>query len=334
MLLPSSARATLVTVLDPNVRSRPVVSGGTLRTDTGQIIRAARVHAGSTVAESSLAWERCRALGINCMRVGITGSISTALAKAARVVDAARNNRCYVMLGNPATSPGSWGDNIATNKANSIAFWSQMAPRFKDEAHVFYEMCNEPERLGTYTNYTSTAGVPTALTVALREVFEVMRAAAPDTVLLAPSTPNIDAAGGVSQYIKAIQAWESLGPVDWTKACWAFHNYNRTHKMGVTSKTGGADSILAPDLGRAALAWLRDRYPILGTEGNWWVEASRPNLIDFPDAMEDVQVGYTIMAYPQETPAAHFLETPELWPVPLDNKIAQLRSRGFIIPVE
>lgn len=338
MLLVSSNRAAGVSVLNPNVRSRPVVSGGTLRTDTGQIIRAGRVNGtNSTVAESSLVWERCRALGLNCMRYGITvgnTSMSTILGKIDRVVEAARNNRCYVMLGNPEFTPGTFEDNIATNRDKSKSIWQTWAPRYANEEHVFYEMLNEPERWGAYTNYLNASGVPTALTVALRDIFDTIRAAAPNTVILAPTAANIDASGGVVQYVKAIQAWESLGPIDWTLACWAFHGYNSTARMLINGKYTAApgDAVTpAPDMGAAALAWLMARYPIICTETNWWMEAARSVLVDMLDVFEDV-CGWSLMRYPQQPGGSSFSQ--ELFPNPLDQKVAQLRTRGFTIPVE
>ena len=72
---------------------------------------------------------------------------------------------------------------------------------------------------------------------------------------------------GMAQYVKAIQAFESLGPVDWTRACWSFHGYNQTGRMQVNSKytapSGNVNLQMAPDMGRAALIWLRARYPIM-----------------------------------------------------------------------
>lgn len=290
-------------------------------------------------------WAACRALGVNAVRVGVlrgTRTMAQVFASLDQVVEAARSNRCYVMIGNPdalgTPKPGAWGDNIATNKANSIDFWGPTADRYKDEPHVFYEMLNEPERWGAYTNYSSSTGVPTALTIALRDVFNVMRASAPNTVLLAPTAANIDASGGVAQYIKAIQAWESLGAVDWSKACWSYHGYNSTHRMQVSSKYTAApgDAITpAPDMGRAALEWLRERYPIVCTETNWWMEAARDVLIDSLDAHEDVQVAWSLMRHPFQTAASSFSD--ELFAPgnkPLDHKIDQLRTRGYNIPVE
>lgn len=336
--------------LNQNVRSRPVISGGTVRTDTGQIIRSARVANGEPAAQDPATWVKCRAAGINCMRFGIKSGSEPPESKFAEidaVVAAARNNRCYVMLGNPEAAPGTWVDDIATNKAKSLANWRAWAPRYKDEPHVFYELINEPEAWGRYTNYCNTDGVPNDLTIALREVFDVMRSLAPETIILAPSPANIDAAGGAVQYIKAIQAFESLGPIDWSRAAWSFHCYNQTARMLVNGKS----DVQAPDNGRAALDYIKSRYPIMGTETNFWMEFGRRSLIDMVDMHELAQVGWTMMTYPGQVgplppvdpDAPPGTTIREDWPDSVAmydppgyilRKLDQLRSRGFVIPVE
>lgn len=341
MLLASSSRASPIITVNPNVRGRPSVSGGTLKTDTGQIIRAGRIQGSVAAAQTSLVWERCRALGINCMRVGFTvgtSSLSSVGTKLDAIVNAARNNRCYVMLCNPEWTPGTYDDNIATNEAKSMSTWAYVADRYKDEDHVFYEVLNEPEAWGQYSHYSSTTGSPTDLTRSLRRIFDMIRGKAPETVILIPSCASIDAAG-MTQYIKAIQAFESLGPVDWTRACWSFHGYNQTGRMQVSSKytapSGNANLQMAPDMGRAALIWLRARYPIICTETNWWEnDGVRLPLLDYADACEDAAVGYVIMSYPQQVWSASKYDSYPLYGSFLDNKVAQLRARGFSIPVE
>ncbi len=309
-------------------RGRPQIAGGTLRTDTGVIMRAGRVQDNDALAKSSSMWAAGRALGLNTMRVGVkvgSKTIAETMAATDLIVNAARNNSMYVLLGNPETTPGTWDDNLATNRARKIEIWSVMADRYKDESHVFYEMLNEPEAWGLWSHYANASDVPTDLTVALRDVYNVMRSAAPDTLVLLPSCANLQASGGAQQYINAIQAFETLGPVDWTRTLWSFHYYDQTQLLGITNGS-------ATDGGRAGMAWLRDRYPFACTETNWFIDnPPREWLVDAVDAMEDVGVGWSIMRRPgQSTPAP----TPLLGPLYLENKIAQLRDRGYVLPVE
>ena len=324
------------TTTSSNVRSRPIISGGTVLTDTGQIIRGGTSTIDSVRSDPAF-WAACRALGLNTVRIGVrqlTRTMSQVNASIDKIVEAARNNRMYVMLGNPEALPGAWDDNIAVNKAASIAFWGPTADRYRNEPYVFYEMFNEPEAWGAYSHYSSSTGEPTALTKAIRDVFDVMRASAPNTIICAPSATNIDAAGGIQQYVLVLQAWESLGAVDWTKSAWAYHGYNQTHRMLLTSKTTVPSPDLAADQGRSALRWLKARYPLIMTETNWWMEVGRKPLIDILDVHEDVAIGWTIMTHPFTTPPHEFPFAGDLWPTPLQSKMAQLRTRGYNIPVE
>jgi len=91
---------------------------------------------------------------------------------------------------------------------------------------------------------------------------------------------------------------------------------------------------MGPDGGRAALTYLKDRYPLVMTESNWWEEAARYPLIDAADVHEDVAIGWTLMTHPLTTPPHNFSFPGDLWPTPLQSKIAQLRTRGYNIPVE
>lgn len=312
-----------------DVRGRPVISGGTLKTDTGQIMRAGRIRASEGDARKPETWASARALGLNTMRVGFTvgaKSMTEVFAMLDPVVAAARNNRMYVMFCNAETSPGDWGKNIAENKSKSISNWRAIAPRYANETHVFYEMLNEPEEWGLWSHYATSATQPTELLIGLRAVHDVIRAAAPNTPVLVPSPANLQAAGGASQYIAAIRAFESLGPVNWTRTVWSFHYYNKSMSFGVT----GA----ATDGGRAAFQWLKARYPIAVTETNWWMEPPRDVLINAADALEDSGVGWSIMRYPGQPGASPNPFPNDLFPDPLTKKVAQLRARGYVIPVE
>lgn len=314
----------------PDVRGRPVISNGTLRTDTGQIMRAGRVSSSEAAARDPAMWARARALGLNTLRVGFTvgdKSMPAVFALLDPIVAAARNNRMYVMLCNAETKPGDWTNNKPANRAKSIANWRAVAPRYANEEHVFYEMINEPEEWGLWSHYASSPTAPTELLVALRAVHDVIRAEAPNTPVLVPSPGNLHAPDGVTQYVAAIQAFESLGPVNWSRTVWSFHYYNRSLTIGISNDE-------ATDGGRAAFNWLKARYPIVVTETNWWMEPPRDVLIDAADALEDANVGWTIMRYPGQPGSSPNPFAGDLFPDPLTRKVAQLRARGFTIPTE
>ncbi len=336
MILVSGSRAAAIA--STTERARPVITAGpvrTIRTDTGQIIRAGEVfHIGGTASGNvfqNAQWAANRALGLNCMRVGLLSSavalpINTLLNNVAIVSNLARQNRMYLMLGNFSAAPGAWSDNITANTQAWINVWGPLAARFRDEPHVFYEMVNEPSRWGEISDYT------TALKSGLRAVFDVMRAAAPETAIVWPSAANV--APSAAQYDTMLQSLNSLGngqPIDWNKAVFGHHYYNQTQRLALTGNTANAT-----DGGRAALLWLAARYPMLNTETNWWMEEPRLELLDALDLYESMGIGWGLLRRAnQTTPYPTYpYGQPPLGPLFLENKIAQLRARGFSIPVE
>lgn len=336
MLHLPSRRASVISTSE---RARPVVTAGpvrTVRTDTGQIIRAGEsFHIGSgtgTNVFQNAQWAANRAVGLNCMRVGLLDTaaalpINTLLANVATVVGLARANRMYLMLGLFAAAPGAWDDDIPVNRQKWIDVWGPLAARFKDEPHVFYEMVNEPTAWGHTNTYSA------AVKSGLRDIFDVMRAAAPETAIVWPSAANLYPSA--AQYDTLLQSFNSLGngtPIDWNKAVFGHHYYNYTMKLALTGTTANAT-----DRGRAALLSLAAKYPMLSTETNWWMEAERKELIDALDLYEEMGIGWVLMRRAgQTTPdgSQHGQGTWPLAPLFLENKIAQLRDRGFTIPVE
>lgn len=344
MLLVGSNRAGLV--VNSNVRGRPIISGGTVRTDTGQILRLARSRESDPATKTTAMWQAIRALGCNGARVGFdlgTRPLSALFANLDAIVAAARNNRGYVMLCNTYFAPGTFDDAITANRNTLMEQWPPIAARYAGEPHVFFETLNEPDAVGwgRYDQYGSTANVPTKLLIAVRDVYNVIRANAPDSLVLMPSPANLLANGGAQQYIHAIKALENIGPVDWSKTAWSFHYYNKSFVLGVTN-------ITATDGGRAGIRWLADRFPLICTETNWWMETNRRPLIDGLDALEDIKIAWSLMTAPGATtpkpdPIDPSKTIEEEWPPEialytgdgyLIRKVNQLRGRGFVIPVE
>ncbi len=331
MLFPSTTRAPLFT--NTNERGRPVITSGTVRTDTGQIIRAGesfQVGTGTgTQAFQSSEWAANRALGLNTMRVavnsnGATLPLATLLSNLDIVVECARINRMYCMLGYFAATPGSWDDDIPGNTTKWITFWSAAAARYSALPWVFYEMVNEPTAWGQVSTFT------TAARSGLRQVYDAMRAAAPDTIIAWPSSANLSPSA--SQYATLISGLDALGngqPIDWTKCALAYHYYNQTQQLAVSGSSNNAT-----DQGEAGLRALAATYPLLMTETNWWIEEARIGLVDALDLHESIGIGWGLLRRAGQT-----TPTRPDWPLNagglfLENKLAQLRDRGFNIPVE
>lgn len=324
---------TLPPVIDPNQRGRPIITSGptkTLRTDTGQIFRAGAAQIGVNKQGAlfeNATWVAARALGLNCMRCGVNRftfdmDIPTLLGNVDDVVELARVNRMYAMIGHFAVKPGSYDDAISTNEPRWRAFWSAASARYKNKAWVIYEAFNEPWEWGQVSSATP------ALKASIKAIYDVMRAGAPDTVIVWPSPANLSPSA--SQYVAFMQGLDALGagPVDWTKAVLGHHYYNQTFKLAVSGSLNNAT-----DGGRAGLLALAAQYPLFCTETNWYVEANRDILIDALDLYEALGIGWTLLRYPGQTNLSDE-GSRELAPHYLEPKIAQLRSRGFVIPVE
>ena len=136
-------------------RGRPVISGNTVKTDQGTLMRGATMALDaawkSTGSNSGMArnfglnranWVLLRDLGTNCVRVDVPLSLDGMTLNDQKVaidtlVANAAATGMYIILMN-STATGSWDEN------ELIEFYNWAAPRFKDETHVFFEVTNEP----------------------------------------------------------------------------------------------------------------------------------------------------------------------------------------------
>lgn len=335
LLQPSQQRAGVI--VSTSERGRPVVTGGpvrTVRTDTGQIIRAGAAQIGINTTSflfQDAAWAAGRALGLNTFRCGVNSAtlsmpIGTLLSNIDLVVERARANRMYLMLGYFVTAPGTWEENVSANTTQWVNFWSAAAARYRDVPHVFFEMVNEPTAWGQISTYT--ADVRSGLKI----VYDAMRSAAPDSLIVFLGAANLNPSA--AQYLSLMPTFDSLGngqPIDWNKTVLGHHYYNKTQTLAVSGNLNNAT-----DNGEAGLRGLAAVYPLLCTETNWWVEETRLGLVDATDLYERIGLGWTLLRQPGQTSPypTHPYGQPPLGPAFLDNKIAQLRDRGFAIPVE
>lgn len=335
LLQPSQQRASVI--VSTSERGRPVVTDGpvrTVRTDTGQIIRAgtAQINTNTTSAAfQNATWVNGRALGLNCLRIGVQSTtlsmnLNTLLSNIDLVVERARVNRMYMMLGYFAAAPGAWDDDVSANTTQWVNFWSAAAARYKDKPWVFFEMVNEPTAWGQISTYTA------AVKSGLKIVYDAMRAAAADSLIVFLGAASLNPSA--AQYISLMPTFDSLGngqPINWNKTVLGHHYYNPTQKLAVSGNQNNAT-----DNGEAGLRALAAVYPMLNTETNWYVEDERIGLIDAADLYESMGIGWSILRTPGQTSPVytHPYGDAPLGPAYLDNKIAQLRDRGFTIPVE
>ncbi len=217
---------------DPLRRGRPQVLNHSLYTDTGLLLRGCTMDIrkqATPPCNQPAVWAAYRALGLNVVRLGVktdADGAGRALADQLPFLDAAVecawDARMYVMI-LVSINPGGY------NLAQLTEFWTAVAPRYKDRAHVFYEITNEPVGGGGYWGQTSHW--TTAKLRDLRGVFDIMRAGAPDTHICMFSTPNLYP--NAASWLTVPQQFEALGsPIDWSKTSISFHHYPGTYAFG------------------------------------------------------------------------------------------------------
>ena len=193
-------------------RGRVKVANNTIVTDTGSLIRGARVSLDiwdETPSQADIdAIKNTRGLNAVHIYAEYPGSNKAAgynVAKVDKVVDMADQNDLYVVL-----TIGSGGGNGSFNGAFVTAFWAFYAPHYKDRAHVVFEVCNEPQAWSAPYN-TNTLTME-------KNAYTQIRGLAPDThiMMMSYSQPN--------NWTQAATECAGLG-VDWSNASVAFHTY-------------------------------------------------------------------------------------------------------------
>jgi hypothetical protein len=249
-------------------RGRVKVQNGTVLSERNTILRGARMQlvANGYVAPNSYWRYLNRTLGLNAVRYGVkTGQVGRTVQQQLPALDlavqrAAANN-LYLMI-NTSTKSGTY------DLAELKAFWTAVAPRYKNRTHVFYEMTNEPVQgappWGAPEQYTDQ------VLADLKSVYLIMRGRAPNTHIVLFSTANIwpDCASWAALIAK-------MQGIDWTKASVGFHHYNGTQQIG-----------------EAGVQCLRQKYPLLMTETSYWIGSSRVILRDALSMYEKLGISW------------------------------------------
>ena len=193
-------------------RGRVKVANNTIVTDTGSLIRGARVSLDiwdETPTQSDVDTMK-NSRGLNAFHIyaeypGSNKAAGYNSAKVDKVVDMADQSDLYVVL-----TIGSGGANGSFNGSFVTAFWNFYAPRYKDKTHVIYEVCNEPQAWSApYNSNTLTME---------KNAFTQIRGLAPDThiMMMSYSQPN--------NWTQAASECAGLGTT-WDNASVAFHTY-------------------------------------------------------------------------------------------------------------
>lgn len=245
---------SLVAFADPCAadRGRVKVQNGTVLSDRNTILRGATMSVlkGPGNSANPSYWRHMSVnLGLNAVRLGVkTGQIGRSISQQLPYIDnavkSAAQSNMYVMI-------------MSSKKAGSYdinelrTFWSVVAPRYKDNTNVLFEMANEPvsggPHWGNVTQFTDK------VIADLTSIYNIMRNGAPNTHIVMLTPGNIYPDCG--SYAAMIGKFKGI---DWNKTSVGFHHYNGTQKIG-----------------EPGLQCLRQKYPLIMTETNYWNEPAR-----------------------------------------------------------
>jgi endoglucanase len=198
---------------DPNGPGRTVVS------DQGTILRGYNAWAFGPGGPTNWtynrqSWKIAKKYGMNVVRfatnhynVGIEWN--EYIRWMDQVVNWAQEENIYVMIDYHLGIPSRY------NMDRARFFWKNVAPRYKDRTHVFYELMNEPVAW-TPSKYTDQ------IMADFNELYQLVRGLAPNTHISILCYPMIP----VNESALAIQLVGKLKGIDWTNTSVGFHSYH------------------------------------------------------------------------------------------------------------
>jgi len=193
-------------------RGRVQIKNGTLVSDSGTLLRGAYISTDiSPTLPLKSDLKKLKNLGFNCIHLYAECPQYMKPGDSAILVDSivkwTRNESLYLIL-----NIGGCHQNGQFDLTFVKDFWNFYAPRYKDETHVVYEICNEP--FGWSAPYDANT-IEMEVTA-----YNIIRAKAPEThILLMSYSEAIKAASVISDCKK-------LGTgIDWSNASIASHGY-------------------------------------------------------------------------------------------------------------
>ncbi len=194
-------------------RGRVQIQDGTLVTDMGTLLRGAFHSTDVSETPPSRAYiDALKNFGLNTLHVyGECPEFNTAGEKITMIdslVKWTQEDSLYMIL----TIGGGFTLNGQHDSAFVMDFWNMYAPRYKDETHLIYEICNEP--------FSWSSPYDSATLAMERWAYDTMRALAPETHILFMSYANARNADSVMNDIHQLGAG-----IDWSNASIACHGY-------------------------------------------------------------------------------------------------------------
>ncbi len=182
-------------------------------------------------------------------------------------VQAAKNNDMYVIIDWHILDDGDPNEHIKEAKD----FFDQVSLKYKDEKHVLYEICNEPNGV-EWEDIRRYADV----------IIPVIRSNDPDSVIIV-GTPNW------SQDVDVAAA----DPLDYENLLYTLHFYSATHKQELRDKANAAHEkglpIFVSEFGITAST---GNYPYDIEEGDVWI-----------DFLEERKISYVMWQFSKATEA-------------------------------
>jgi hypothetical protein len=239
------------------VRGRFLIKDKKIYTDTGKPIRGASMDIRkqtSPVCTQQATWDSYRKAGINISRIDIKTDtdgqgrpISQQVPFIDKAVECAAKANMYIQM-HPSINPGKYD----LKQLND--FWSVVAPRYANRAHVVYEMYNEPTAWGQTASWTD------ATIRDFRGIYDIIRKSAPDTHVILFSTANL--APDATSWRTVPERFDKYGsgPMNWSNVSIGFHHYPQTYKFGDPNGFGGLQALR--DLGY--LLWMTECNDFIG----------------------------------------------------------------------
>jgi hypothetical protein len=200
-------------------RGRVQIQNGTLVTDSGTLLRGVYDRNWS----KEFTWDDLRQdiagikeLGLNCIKVyneGPYDPVGDNVAYMDSIVSWTREDSLYLVM-----TP-SWYMNFGTEEEPDERpvidfireYWSFYAERYKDETHMIFDICNEPEMYSPYD---------TLILQMELDAYDTIRAHAPETHIMFLSTVYTIDIDSVFNWLNEIDKH-----VDWSNASVAMHGY-------------------------------------------------------------------------------------------------------------
>ncbi len=249
-------------------RGRATITGGTVRSDQGTLLRGPFIKLLNrtiyTVGSSDPSlykteyWQPYKDLGYNNVRIVVAwGSVYPGFSKDETLKALDELVALFSYMDMYVTICGSANDYNWFHKADLQDQWNHIAPRYKDNPQVMYEIQNEP--MGDPNGFLSKVSSPKGSGFDLVTIYQSVRTTAPDTIIGMWGFANIG--GPTNDALWAIKSHDKDKSISYTKTAVAFHYYPPTTPNYVAA--------------------LQKTYPVWMTEGSDEAPGGSTNC-DFP----------------------------------------------------